>query len=87
MGRLEIDGVAIIIGRMETAHKADYFALMHSNDFAWGKTRDGMLMTRAAPWIDVEYQKNGKSVGPVPPPKEPTPDDATPARSADTTPG
>jgi hypothetical protein len=83
----EIDGVAIILGRIETAHNADYFALIHTNDFAGAKTRDGMPMTGAAPWFDVEYWKHGKSVGPVPPPKEPTSDEATTARSADTAPG
>lgn len=70
---LEIAGAKLSVGTMETPQKADYFALMHTNKFEFGKAPDGMLMVRAAPWLDIEYWKDGEAVGPVPPLKETTP--------------
>lgn len=61
------EGVTVNVGKMVTDVKAEYFALMHATKFDFGKTADGMLMAKAAPWVDVEYWKDGKPVGPVPP--------------------
>lgn len=61
------EGVKRIVGKVVTEVKAEYFALMHTTAYEWGQAPDGMLMGKAAPWLDVEYWQHGKAVGPVPP--------------------
>ena len=60
-------GVKLIVGAMVTDVKAEYFALMHTTAFTYGQSADGMLVAKAAPWVDVEYWQEGKPVGAVPP--------------------
>ena len=61
------EGAVLTVGKMVTDVKAEYFALMHATTFKFGKSPDGMFMAKAGPWIDVEYWKDGKAVGPEPP--------------------
>jgi hypothetical protein len=65
-----LDGAKIIVGQMDVTRKVEYFALMHAVSYHHGRTEDGMLVVRAGPWVDVEYWKDGRSVGNVPPLKE-----------------
>ncbi len=63
----EIEGATLVVGAMDVSKKVDYFALMHATSYDYGTTKEGMLIVRAAPWLDVEYWKDGQSWGPVPP--------------------
>lgn len=61
-----IDGAVLVAGAMELEH-APYFALMHTTSFDYGRTPAGMVVAKAGAWIDVEYWKDGRSVGTTPP--------------------
>lgn len=64
------EAATLVVGEMVTATKCDYYALMHAVSYNHGRTEQGMLVVRAGPWIDVEYWKDGKAIGPVPPVSE-----------------
>jgi hypothetical protein len=56
-----IEGATIIVGDMQTK-KAERFALMHTGAYTFGKAATGMLTVKAAPWIDVQWWKEGSPV-------------------------
>jgi hypothetical protein len=54
------DGLRIVEGAIDSAHKAEWFALMHTFSFTFGRTPDGMTMIKAElPWVEVQRWRDG----------------------------
>lgn len=61
--RGDIGDAKLIVGEMDTT-KSEWFGLMHTTAFDFGRTPEGMLVVRAKlPWLDVERWKDGVQIG------------------------
>lgn len=59
----EIPGIRITVGGMVTTQKAERFALMQATAYDHSRDRAGMLVVKAAEWLNVEWWKDGQPEG------------------------